>query len=1305
MRKGLKVLSSALLLGLSVTSVVTLSSCNNKEEQQAEIDKAREEAVLEYAKESASKSLDSYVAKTLEVLGYQKTDVSGLDAKVSDVKSQITAATTKAEVESKLNAGIASVYQLISAKVTENNTSIANQISTLTEAKNKLQSEKTALEAQVTEKDAQIATLQSEKTALEAQKAELEGNKTELEAQKATLEAQITEKNTQIATLQSEKAALEAQKTALETQIATLETQIENLSLQVKLEQGSRQYVINAIKNLSILCNSFYPNAEGTESDKAAVKQILDNSIKSVISSKNDDEIDAIVEKAKTDVYVIYDKLLDESTIEISTVEEFIEFIRGSYDETGLLQKNVKLMADIDLTGQEIACLDSNTYVYTGVFNGNGHTIKNYAIHNETAKTGFLFGGLKDAVIMNTRFDSISVTAGTIESVAVVAGLVNGNTQFKNLEFTSCSVSTNGNYAALCASRNDAKNANLSFENITVKMSCSVKGAKYGGVLLGDMVNSTTTSFKNIDMAITTSNTGGQLGGLAGRVRGGNLSFENVIMRDVNVTATSNKTGLFFDGASAANVSFKNVLLLNANLRATKQASLLDGGGSAAKTTTYENIYAVNASCVLDAGAQALPSTITQIEATSLTKEWYKYILQFDNLNWEWDVDTVKIKGTSPNHPSEGATIESISLVTSGVKSTYLLNEEFSAAGLVVKAKYSDGVEIAITSADYTVDASAVDKTQTGEYNVVVKVGDAISQSFKINYITVESIYVDETELDNILVGDETFDKSKVVVIGVLTDGSRQNVSSACTITASDPVDGVITVTVKYNDTITAQYSVTKISTALVGENPSVAVDASYAGVEGTVVENKATFKSLQNAIDYIESSGIKDTSVIVYLAAGTYNEKITIKQPNIRLVGAGQESTKISYGLAAGHKLPSLSGTWGTDGSATVTVASTATGFYAEGIMFENSFDYLHDNSVADKQALAMLCSADQAIFKNCGFFGYQDTLETKSGRQLFDSCYIAGAVDFIFGTNSTSVFKDCEIKSLCRGENQTNGGYITAAQGCNGTAGTGTVEYGFVFLNCRLTAEEGVLEGSVSLGRPWRTDAQVAYINCEMGAHISKMEYPGSAQSRWEEMNGDSPAKARFFEYGSTGAGAIAEAVTGGKFLTEEEAAKYTLANMFAAVNGAVTYDAAWDGTLQGPAIPTTTKAMYYFNGGTESIGYDQVYTLTQAYNGSEGTLGDLSLDGKAGKIEPRTANPDTQINNGAVITYTATASGTMTFTANSDYINCNVTEGENAVATWTRGDGKNRVINVEAGKTYTITFTATSYIQTLLIELDKA
>ncbi len=71
--------------------------------------------------------------------------------------------------------------------------------------------------------------------------------------------------------------------------------------------------------------------------------------------------------------------------------------------------------------------------------------------------------------------------------------------------------------------------------------------------------------------------------------------------------------------------------------------------------------------------------------------------------------------------------------------------------------------------------------------------------------------------------------------------------------------------------------------------------------------------------------------------------------------------------------------------------------------------------------QALAINIYADRAIFLNCRFLGWQDTVMTNRNRQYFQDCYIAGHVDFIFGA-ATVYFKNCEIH--CRDK-----GSITAA------------------------------------------------------------------------------------------------------------------------------------------------------------------------------------------------------------------------------------------------------------------------------------
>jgi pectin methylesterase-like acyl-CoA thioesterase len=71
--------------------------------------------------------------------------------------------------------------------------------------------------------------------------------------------------------------------------------------------------------------------------------------------------------------------------------------------------------------------------------------------------------------------------------------------------------------------------------------------------------------------------------------------------------------------------------------------------------------------------------------------------------------------------------------------------------------------------------------------------------------------------------------------------------------------------------------------------------------------------------------------------------------------------------------------------------------------------------------QAVAVAANGDQQGYYACGFYGYQDTLYAKSGRQYYSNCYIEGAVDFIFGA-AAAWFGECTVAS-------NGGGYITAS------------------------------------------------------------------------------------------------------------------------------------------------------------------------------------------------------------------------------------------------------------------------------------
>ena len=139
--------------------------------------------------------------------------------------------------------------------------------------------------------------------------------------------------------------------------------------------------------------------------------------------------------------------------------------------------------------------------------------------------------------------------------------------------------------------------------------------------------------------------------------------------------------------------------------------------------------------------------------------------------------------------------------------------------------------------------------------------------------------------------------------------------------------------------------------------------------------------------------------------------------------------------------------------------------------------------------------------VFKRCRFLGFQDTLYTygENSRQYYEDCYIEGTVDFIFGW-STAVFNRCTIHSKGKG-------YITAPATPEGHA------YGYVFTNCKLTADEDV--DQVYLSRPWRPYAKAVFIHCELGRHI----HPAG----WHNWNKAEAEKTSFYaEYQNTGEGA---------------------------------------------------------------------------------------------------------------------------------------------------------------------------------------
>ena len=276
--------------------------------------------------------------------------------------------------------------------------------------------------------------------------------------------------------------------------------------------------------------------------------------------------------------------------------------------------------------------------------------------------------------------------------------------------------------------------------------------------------------------------------------------------------------------------------------------------------------------------------------------------------------------------------------------------------------------------------------------------------------------------------------------------------------------------------------------------------------------DNSGDYTTIQEAVNSVRD--YKDERTVIFIKNGVYKEKLEIPfwKTNISFIGERVENTIIDY--------DDYSGKDGIRTFTSYTVKVSGNDFYAENITFLNSAGPVG-------QAVALHIEADRCVFRNCRFLGNQDTMlaNGEGSRHFFSECYIEGTTDFIFGS-ATAIFQNCHIHSK-------KNSYVTASSTPE------DINYGYVFLNCKLTADTSV--NKVYLGRPWRPYARVVYIKCDLGKHI--------VPEGWHNWNRPERELTAFYaEYKNTGAGSdTTSRVSWSRQLTDNEAAEYTLQNIF--------------------------------------------------------------------------------------------------------------------------------------------------------------
>ncbi|HVX85468.1 MAG TPA: pectinesterase family protein [Phycisphaerae bacterium] len=316
---------------------------------------------------------------------------------------------------------------------------------------------------------------------------------------------------------------------------------------------------------------------------------------------------------------------------------------------------------------------------------------------------------------------------------------------------------------------------------------------------------------------------------------------------------------------------------------------------------------------------------------------------------------------------------------------------------------------------------------------------------------------------------------------------------------------------------------------AMVGVLAAVSLGATGAAQAKTITvaaDGSGDFKTLQDAIAAAPSNAREET--VIHIKPGAYAGPFLVdkQKPHLTLLGDDAATTVLTWDRNVQDPKPP-----GGDGF-NPGLLVRADDFHAARLTIQNT-------SGDHGQALAVRADGDRALFVNCRILGWQDTLMVNNGRDYFQDCYIAGRVDFIYGS-AAAWFENCEIHSR-------NGGHVTAASTPQDHP------FGFVFDHCKLTGDSDAWDPATTnpattqkaratpiadLGRPWRPYASVTYLNCDMGAHISPAGW-----NNWGKTSNEQTA--RYAEYHSTGPGGSAEKRAAWTHqLTDEQAKAITAA-----------------------------------------------------------------------------------------------------------------------------------------------------------------
>lgn len=243
-----------------------------------------------------------------------------------------------------------------------------------------------------------------------------------------------------------------------------------------------------------------------------------------------------------------------------------------------------------------------------------------------------------------------------------------------------------------------------------------------------------------------------------------------------------------------------------------------------------------------------------------------------------------------------------------------------------------------------------------------------------------------------------------------------------------------------------------------------------------------------QDDIQAILDSYPLDAKLEVYLSNGFYKQKLTIRHPDLKLIGESHDAI-ISFD---DHAL-----TFHADGLLMNTFRTQTVLIVADHVMLSNlTIENTSGSGPKIGQAIALSSYGNETMIQNCVLKSTQDTVffgplpsdlisrydHILSGLELinrplrqfiFDSTII-GNIDFIFG-GSDAFFDHCTIIS-------NGSGYISAPSTHPKSS------FGLVFNGCSF---QSLGQYNIVLSRPWRSGGKAIFIDSTFNMPIALERY----------------------------------------------------------------------------------------------------------------------------------------------------------------------------------------------------------------------